>query len=30
MLPFAGEQFLAVFVIYNDAVWPAHVRVYLL
>jgi len=30
MLPFTREQFLAVFVAYNKAVWPAQVLVYLL
>lgn len=30
MLPFTHEQFLAVFVRYNTAVWPAQVAAYLL
>lgn len=30
MLPFTREQFLAVFVAYNEAVWPAQVLAYLL
>jgi len=30
MLPFSREQFLAVFVAYNDAIWPAQVVAYLL
>lgn len=30
MLPFTREQFLSVFVAYNDAVWPAPVLAYLL
>ena len=30
MLPFSREQFLAVFVIYNDAIWPAQGVAYLL
>ena len=30
MLPFTREQFLAVFVTYNEAVWPAQVLAYLL
>jgi len=30
MLPFTREQFLAVFVAYNEAVWPAQVVAYLL
>ena len=30
MLPFTREQFLAVFVAYNEAVWPAQVMAYLL
>jgi len=30
MLPFSREQFLAVFVTYNEAVWPAQVLAYLL
>lgn len=30
MLPFTREQFLAVFVAYNKAVWPAQVLAYLL
>ena len=30
MLPFTREQFLAVFVGYNEAVWPAQVLAYLM
>lgn len=30
MLPFTREQFLAVFVAYNEAVWPVQVLAYLL
>ena len=30
MLPFSREQFLAVFVVYNQSVWPAQVLAYLL
>jgi len=30
MLPFTREQLLAVFVAYNEAVWPAQVVAYLL
>lgn len=30
MLPFTLDQFLGVFVIYNDAIWPAQVAAYLL
>jgi hypothetical protein len=30
MLPFSRDQFLAVFVAYNDAIWPAQVAAYLL
>ncbi len=30
MLPFTREQFLAVFVAYNEAVWPAQLLAYLL
>ena len=30
MLPFTREQFLAVFVAYNKAVWPAQVLANLL
>ncbi|MBZ0228905.1 MAG: DUF6064 family protein [Bauldia sp.] len=30
MLPFTREQFLDVFVAYNDAIWPAQVAAYLL
>ncbi len=29
MMPFTREQFLAVFVAYNDAVWPAQILAYL-
>lgn len=28
MLPFTREQFLAVFVAYNEAVWPTQVLAY--
>ena len=28
MLPFTVEQFLAVFVSYNEAIWPAHILAY--
>ncbi len=27
MLPFTREQFLGVFVTYNDAIWPLQIRV---
>ena len=30
MLPFTREQFLVVFVVYNEMVWPAQVLAYLL
>ena len=30
MLPFTREQFLVVFVVYNEVVWPAQVLAYLL
>ena len=30
MLPFTREQFLAVFVAYNEAVWPAQLLAYFL
>ena len=30
MLPFAPEQFLAVFVNYNSAIWPSQIVAYLL
>jgi hypothetical protein len=30
MLPFTSEQFLAVFVNYNDAIWPIQIAAYLL
>ncbi len=30
MLPFSREQFLAVFVAYNESIWPAQVLAYLL
>jgi hypothetical protein len=30
MLPFTSEQFLAVFVAYNEAIWPIQIAAYLL
>ena len=30
MLPFTPEQFLAVFVNYNNAIWPIQIAAYLL
>lgn len=30
MLPFTGEQFLAVFVHYNNAIWPIQIAAYML
>jgi hypothetical protein len=30
MLPFSPEQFLAVFVNYNNAIWPVQIAAYLL
>jgi integral membrane sensor domain MASE1 len=30
MLPFTREQFLGVFVTYNDAIWPLQIVTYLL
>ena len=30
MLPFTAEQFLAVFVNYNNAIWPSQIAAYLL